>query len=198
VGSADRDRLRRRTDDERASTCPHGGASSAAPSLTPRAAKAFLRAVRHWRKGPVGPVRTTQVYQGTFSRCSPGTPSTAVFLRRSCDETNWTIAPWLSASRGLICHAVPISLAVESLRQATSSCPWQVQERASTHGPTRAARLALRGDVTRDTADARKTTSTCRFSQVPRSAPRRCPLDPPGCRRPPAAWSGPGGREHDE
>ena len=105
--------LRRWPDSKQASTGPRSGASGAAPSLTPREPTAFLQAVRQQREksteyaqasGGSGDTRRA----GTAKSASPGR-HVAACVRAGGLEAS----PWLSTSRGLTCHAVPVSLAIE-------------------------------------------------------------------------------------
>jgi hypothetical protein len=93
--------LRTGTGDGQASTSPHGGASGAAPSLTPCTATAFLRSC-------------PTVAQEAGSRCLTG------FRVRSwppCggkgSASRTESQAWLSTSRGLTTHAVPVSSTIE-------------------------------------------------------------------------------------
>ncbi len=93
--------MRTGTGGEQASTFPHGGASGAAPSLTPCTATAFLRSC-------------PTVARRAGSLCPTG------FRVRSCrpcggkDSASRTESQaWLSTSRGLTTHAVPVSSTIE-------------------------------------------------------------------------------------
>jgi len=93
--------LRTGTGGRQASTSPHGGASGAAPSLTPCTATAFLRSC-------------PTVAQEASSLCPTG------FRVRSwppCggkgSASRTESQAWLSTSRGLTTHAVPVSSTIE-------------------------------------------------------------------------------------
>jgi hypothetical protein len=93
--------MRTGTGGRQASTSPHGGASGAAPSLTPCTATAFLRSCPTVT-GEAGSLRPTRFRVRSCPPCGG---------KGSANRTG--SQAWLSTSRGPTTHAVPVSPTIE-------------------------------------------------------------------------------------